>query len=274
MDETAVPASRGQPATPRVGEIVAAQLRLRILDGELADGDELPPEAVLVRKYGVSRPSLREAVRILETEGLVTVRRGKVGGTVVRSPVPRTAAYHMGLLLQSHQTPLFDLATARDLLAPFCAQEAALRDDNQVIGARLQQLIAEAAEVIEDGPAFTAAAMAFHRALVEAAGNQTLRIFAGMLESVWSVQERRWARRAAEESRYPSVELRRKVLQSHDAMARAITAGDAELTGRLAREHLRASQVYVASGNVPTVRIVDAGGMPRMGHVPERGPSA
>ena len=261
-------ASRPRPLplrTPRVAEAVAAHLRLRILDGELADGAELPPEAALLQQYPASRPSLREAFRILETEGLLTVRRGKVGGFIVRSPTPDTAAYHMGLVLQSRAIPMPDLAAARNLLEPWCAEQAALRPDRAEVGARLRKVNEAAAERVEDGPAFTEAAGSFHEALVDAAGNQTLRVFAGMLEAIWSVQERGWARKAADEASYPHISLRQSVLKAHDAIVKAIQSGDAELAGKVTRSHLAASQLYVASDEAGAVRMLDEYGMPRMG---------
>jgi GntR family transcriptional regulator, transcriptional repressor for pyruvate dehydrogenase complex len=250
--------------THRVAEAVAAQLRLRILEGDLVDGSELPPESVLLKEYPASRPSLREAFRILETEGLVSVRRGKVGGIVIKSPTPDSAAYHMGLLLHSRAIPMQDLAAARELLESFCAEQAALRADHGAVSERLRQLNDEAEQVVENGPAFTGAAVKFHEGLVHAAGNQTLRIFAGMLESVWSTQEIGWANKAADEASYPAVNLRRAVLRAHASIVKAIEAGDAELAGRQTRAHLEASQLYVTSDNAPPVRVLDDYGIPRM----------
>nr|BFE58345.1 FCD domain-containing protein [Dactylosporangium thailandense] len=247
-----------------MAEAMAAQLRLRIMEGDLVDGSELPTEPVMLQNYPVSRPSLREAFRILETEGLVSVRRGKRGGTVIKSPTLDSAAYHMGLLMHSRALPMPDLAAARNLLEPLCAEHAALREDHAAIGARLRQFGDEALQVVEDGPAFTGAAGKFHEELVDAAGNQTLRILVGMLESVWSIQERGWARQAAEEESYPTVDLRRAVLRAHDSIVDAIEAGDADQAGRLMRAHLQASQLYVASENAPPVRVLDEYGNPRM----------
>ncbi|MGW5154689.1 FadR/GntR family transcriptional regulator [Nonomuraea wenchangensis] len=250
--------------TPRVAEALAAQLRLRILEGDLVDGAELPTEPVLLQEYPVSRPSLREAFRILETEGLVVVRRGKRGGTVIKAPAPGSAAYHMGLLLHARATPMRDLAAARNLLEPLCAEHAAGRDDHEAVAVRLRQLNEEAAQVVEDGPAFTGASVRFHEGLVDAAGNETLRVVVGMLESVWSVQERGWARRASDEASYPPVDRRHAVLRAHGAIEKAIGAGDAALAGKLMRAHLEASQLYVASDDAPPVQVLDEYGNPRM----------
>src|SRR5699024_457952 len=70
----------------RLAETVADQIRGRILAGELAEGDVLPKESELRRQYPVNVQSLREALRILESEGLVRVRRGNRGGAVVHRP--------------------------------------------------------------------------------------------------------------------------------------------------------------------------------------------
>ena len=83
--------TRRRLTSPRIAETVADELRRQIVDGELADGDLLPPQAVLVERFNVSLVSLREALRILETEGLVSVRRGEPGRRRGRTPRRRPA---------------------------------------------------------------------------------------------------------------------------------------------------------------------------------------
>jgi len=70
-------------------ELIADELRSLIVSGKVAEGDSLGREPDLVERFGVSRPSLREALRILEAEGLITVVRGVLGGVVVRDGHPR-----------------------------------------------------------------------------------------------------------------------------------------------------------------------------------------
>ena len=65
---------------PKTAELVATQLRNQIVRGDLREGDALPPEAALMAQFGVSRPTLREAFRVLESEALISVRRGARGG--------------------------------------------------------------------------------------------------------------------------------------------------------------------------------------------------
>ena len=87
------PEARRRLGARRTAEIVADELRRQIIDGELTDGDLLPRQEVLVEQFNVSLVSLREALRILETEGLVSVRRGNRGGAVVHAPAKASAAY-------------------------------------------------------------------------------------------------------------------------------------------------------------------------------------
>jgi DNA-binding FadR family transcriptional regulator len=242
-----------------VAEAVASQLRGRILDGDLTDGSELPTEALLLEEFPVSRPSLREAFRILETEGLLSVRRGKRGGTVITHPTPDSAAYHVGLLLHSRGTTLEDLAAARNLLEPLCAEQAARRRDHISVGRQLGKLAAVDAAQLDNGLSFTTVAIEFHQQLVMAAGNRTLETLAGILESIWNTQELNWAQSAVDEGDYPAVNLRREVLKAHLRIAEAIEGGKADQAAHLTRGHLKAASPYVASHG-GRVRILDADG--------------
>jgi DNA-binding GntR family transcriptional regulator len=91
---------------PRVAEVVAEGLRARIMSGALADGAMLPKQSDLLAEFGVTLPAIREAFSILETEGLITVRRGNVGGAVVHRPQPSKAAYMLGLVMQANAVRL------------------------------------------------------------------------------------------------------------------------------------------------------------------------
>jgi DNA-binding FadR family transcriptional regulator len=86
---------------PKAAELVAEALRGRVLRRELVPGDRLPSESVLMGQYGVSRPTLREALRLLEAQELLEVRRGARGGGVVRVPGrgPALEAITLWLLL-------------------------------------------------------------------------------------------------------------------------------------------------------------------------------
>ncbi|WP_101836448.1 FadR/GntR family transcriptional regulator, partial [Frankia canadensis] len=97
---------------PKTAELVAAHLRRQIVRGELHEGDALPPEAVLMEQFGVSRPTLREAFRVLESEALISVRRGAHGGARVHTPNGDVAARYTALILEHQHTTLADIHTA------------------------------------------------------------------------------------------------------------------------------------------------------------------
>lgn len=241
------------PRLPRMSELVAAQLRKRIISGYLKDGAELPREADLLDEFSVSRPSLREAVRILETEGLLRIRRGKLGGAIVNSPTAGSAAYHLGLTLQSRSTTLADIAAAREVLEPTCAGlVAGLGTAERAAAAkRLGVLVEENADSVGEPNEFTASALKFHEAIVELCGNTSISILTSALESVWSSQERQWAERRTERGEYPEAKYQRDVIKAHEKVVRLIVAGDSEAASIAMRDHLHKSQPYVGAEDTP-----------------------
>src|SRR3954465_5378754 len=116
---------RQQLRQPRLAEMVAAALRKRIVSGIIEDGGMLPKQEDLLAEFRISPPPMREALRILETEGLITVRRGNTGGAIVHRPQPGKAGYMMGLVLQSRAVPLADVVDALKKLEPVCAAACA-----------------------------------------------------------------------------------------------------------------------------------------------------
>jgi len=237
------------PRLPRMAELVAAQLRRRIVGGELDDGDALPREAEMLREYGVSRPSLREGLRILETEGLIHIRRGKIGGAIVHRPTAQSTAYHVGLTLQSYGATLREVGQARAVVEPACAGLAASCDapTRRKIAKQLTELIDENERQLGDAYAFTEMALRFHQAVVDLSGNVTITVLAGALEAVWSSQERRWAQRASNADAYPDPKYQREVLRAHRKVVQAIADGDVEAATALMRGHLSRSQAYVSA---------------------------
>ena len=241
------------PRLPRMAELVASSLRRRIIGGELPDGAELPREAELLAEFGVSRPSLREALRILETEGLIRIRRGKVGGGVVQVPTAQSTAYHLGLTLQSRGATLRDIAQARVVLEPACAGFAASLDarKRKNLGERLNALIDENESCVGESYAFTEKALEFHGAIVDLCGNTTVALLAGVVEAVWSSQERHWAQRVASGGDYPDAKYQKDVILAHRAVVKAIVKGDADAATDLMRRHLGKSQPYVSADDLP-----------------------
>lgn len=237
---------RGRVPQHRIAETVAAELRGRILASDGTGLYRLPTQDQLVKEFGVSYPSVREAIRILETEGLVTVRRGKVGGAEVHRPDESSAAYHLGLALQARQVTLGDLAGGLQLLEPLCAAECARRPDRaeSVIPA-LTENINTSAGLTADGVAFTQAAREFHDILVAFTPNATIRHVVGSLVALWSAQEQSWAEVMTGRGEYPSDAQAAQAVRTHQRIADEIAAGRAAEAERIARAHLAATQELV-----------------------------
>src|SRR6476469_446934 len=129
---------------------IADELRSLIVSGALSEGDSLGREPDLVERFGVSRPSLREALRILEAEGLVTVVRGVRGGVVVHEPNERMTARTAALVLQARNVPLADVFEARSFLEPIAARTIATTRGRKAAANELRKLIKEEDASVED----------------------------------------------------------------------------------------------------------------------------
>lgn len=239
-------AGRDSPArAPHVAEVVADRLRERILDGDLDDGDELPKQEELLEEFGVSRPSIREALRILEAEGLVSVRRGKLGGAVVHPPRASNVAYTLGLVLRAGNVEVGDISDGLHLIEPLCAALCAARPDRATtVVPRLRDAHEEARRCIDDPGPFTVASRRFHEELVACCGNQTLIVVIGALESVWSGHAEAWAHQHLAQHRFPDRQYRQNGFDDHDMLLRLIERGEVEATEREARRHLEWAPVY------------------------------
>ncbi|MFT4124686.1 MAG: GntR family transcriptional regulator [Gordonia sp. (in: high G+C Gram-positive bacteria)] len=112
----------GAVRPPKAAEQIAHRLRRRIIRGELPPGAMLDPERELIAEFGVSRPTLREAFRILESEGLIAVRTGVRGGPQVQVPDLRVASRQIGFYLQLGGATLRELLEARAEFEPICVR--------------------------------------------------------------------------------------------------------------------------------------------------------
>lgn len=229
----------------RVAETVAAELRERILANRIPEGP-LPKQETLMAEFGVSAPSIREALRILDTEGLITVRRGKVGGAIVHRPNASTAAFAIGLALQGQGITLHDLAAAVLDFEPLCVGSCAAREDRATaVVPLLERNIAQTEVLIDHPDDFTRVAREFHRIIVEHTTTLTSRMLVQALVEVWSVQEETWASLATLQGTYPRRDRRLAAVKAHKDVLRLIAAGDAEVAIEHHRAHLRATQLLV-----------------------------
>jgi DNA-binding FadR family transcriptional regulator len=222
-------------------ELIADELRALIVSGKVAEGDSLGREPDLVERFGVSRPSLREALRILEAEGLITVVRGVLGGVVVRAPDVSVTARTAAVLLQSRNVTLGDVHDARSVIEPAAARLVASGSSaaRKAAVADLEQLVEQQRLVIDDPEKFGRANAAFHEQLVVLAGNQTLAIVAEMLNEVVARAVTAVSQRGSRDSEA----TRRRGIRSQERLLELIAVG----AGIEAEEHWRAHMTAVGT---------------------------
>jgi GntR family transcriptional regulator, transcriptional repressor for pyruvate dehydrogenase complex len=214
---------------------IADELRHLIISGELKEGDSLGHEPDLVERFGVSRPSLREALRILESEGLITVVRGVQGGVVVHRPDHRLTARTAALVLQSRNVTLADVFEARTIVEPAAVRLVAAARGRKRSARQLRALIAEEEAAIDDPVAFGLANARFHEELVAMAGNQTLTIVAEMLNEVVA---RAVTAVSQADAGSGSIATRRRGVRSQERLAALVEAGEADEAEQHWRTHM------------------------------------
>jgi GntR family transcriptional regulator, transcriptional repressor for pyruvate dehydrogenase complex len=203
-------------------EQIADELRALIVSGELADGESLGREPDLVERFGVSRPSLREALRILEAEGLIEVVRGVLGGVIVHRPNERMTARTAALVLQSRNVTLGDVHQARSMIEPAAVRVlASSRRGSGKAVEELKAIVEEQRAVIDDAEAFGQANAKFHERLVELAGNQTLSIVGEMLNEIVA----RAVTAVSRSSRRNSLKTRQRGIRSQERLIELIAIG-------------------------------------------------
>ena len=220
--------------------MIAGELRDGILSGLYADGDFLPKQDDLMEQFGVSAPSIREALRVLETEGLVTVQRGNVGGAVVHAPSADKVAYMLGLVLQHQAVPIRDIATTLQRLDPACAAECAERPNRRrTVVPLLRANLRESKKVLAEQHLYASAARQFHEIMVTNCGSPTLSLVVGTLESLWTGHVMSLSAPGTTiPARRTTLEARQASWDEHAELLDLISAGDPEGAARLAHKHL------------------------------------
>ena len=230
---------------PKSAELVAAQLRRRIVRGELVEDDRLPPESTLMELFDVSRPTLREAFRVLESEALISVRRGARGGARVHTPNGDVAARYAALVLEHGGTTLHDIYTARAVIEPACAEMLAGTRTEETLRTLRAALAAEEAEHAA-APAIRLH-LAFHALVASEAGNQTLAVLAGMVRHIIDLANEEHVVAAADTPQ--TLDAFRDGHRAHRKLVDLIAAGDGRGARELWRKHLEGAADYLLEGN-------------------------
>lgn len=230
---------------PKTAELVASKIRRQIVLGTLRQDDALPPESELMEEFGISRPTLREAFRILESEGLIVVRRGAKGGARVQEPSDDVVARQAALVLQHRGVTVSDVFEARVIIEAPAAEMLAARRDRKAIAKQLDEYLDESGLVVAER------FHEFNALLVELTGNQTLMLVTTMLEHIGRAATRTYVSRSAggdeDEALARQTERTRRKLIQH------IRDGDVEAAGALWRKHLTTAGQIVSHGTGESV---------------------
>ena len=218
-------------------EQIAEQLRTLVVDGTLQPGARLPNEAVLAREYGVSRATLREALRSLAAQDLIRTAKGAGGGSFITLPsVEHVSSFvhsSITLMADANDVSLEDLLEARELLEVPAARLAANRRDDDELE-RLRQTIPD--EPLRMGPDQQFVYnQDFHSVVIDCCDNALLAIAA---QPIFGVLQRNLARTKLGER------FHRAINDQHRSIAGAIEAGDADAAGGEMQAHLAYMRPY------------------------------
>jgi GntR family transcriptional regulator, transcriptional repressor for pyruvate dehydrogenase complex len=222
----------GRIKVPKSSDVLAERLKQEILGDGYNLGASLPTERELVSTTGLSRGSVREALRILEAQGLVNTRAGRYGGTTVSQPTTVQLASHVNLYAKGRSVPISALVEVRLALEPMVAALAAERRTDEDLA--ILHAIAERIDWASDNDlsAFLEENVNWHDAIAAASHNDLLHAFAtsvsGMMFEASKIRD------------FASPEVRQLVRHAHARILEAIEAGDAELARRRVEKDVRA----------------------------------
>lgn len=214
---------------PKASDVLANELRERILKGEYTEGTPLPPERELVLQTKMSRTTVREALRILEVQGLVRIKAGRAGGAFVQRPDREDVASSVNLLIRGQQIRLSALLETREAIEPICARLAATRrteDDLRVLDEANETLANESGSL----NAFLQANVDWHVGVATASHNELLAGFMiALSRAIYA---------ATENEGFVDTEVRRTTARAHRSITAAIRKEDPDAAVRRMTRHV------------------------------------
>ena len=213
-----------EPAkTQRASEVIYEQIYAKIMQGELEAGDRLPAERVLAEQFQRSRPSVREALRMLQQNGLIRIDIGSAGGAVVQGFSVGTLEKNLKDLVDSGVFSLQELKDYRIINDMGCARLAAQNRTAEDIAA-LEKNVELYRSSLADSAAIHAADEEFHYILAHASHNA---LVVAVNNAVTEIIVKYFWKRAMEFSDEKILHINEVAFEAHAALARAVIAGDA-----------------------------------------------
>lgn len=228
----------------KASDVLADELRERILSGEYREGTPLPPERELVVQTRLGRTTVREALRILQAQGLVRIRTGRNGGAFVQHPGEESVASTVELLIRGRRMRLVSIHETREAIEPSCARLAALhRTDTELATLDAANEATVAGGSLEE---FLQANVDWHVGVAAAGHNE---ILTGMMTAL-----SRAIFAATRTEGFVNDEVRAITVRAHRSITRAIRDRDPDAAVRRMGRHVHGYTEAVLAVEVPTRR--------------------
>lgn len=229
------PRTRPAEMPPKRAEITAQRIVRKIREDGLKPGDPLPIESEMYETLGVGRSTLREALRILEQQGVITIRPGRGGGPAVASPDSRHLASTLALMMQFSETPFRSVLQTREQIEPIAAALCAQNRDDRVLDGLRQSVDAMQAN-LADEEKFLYENHRFHELIAEGSQNPLITYFLNSLD--WIIDGARLGVTYSRASR-------KHVAAVHDEICEAIDDGDDERAREIMTRHMSETRGYL-----------------------------
>ena len=225
----------------RLNEPVADQIRQAIFGGLIVPGYKLPPERELAEHFQTSRVALREALRTLEKEGLIVIKRGAGGGAFVAEAdrALDALADSLNTVVKLGSAKSANLTEMRSILEPEIARLATLRATVDDLSA-IESVVLSQEQELEDGELSRKLDMEFHRRIAAAAHNPVMSIVVDAVNQ--SLRDSILRSKRTEE-------MRNRVVSYHRSILEAVRSGDAEAAKQVMNSHVVDVQCHLEASN-------------------------
>jgi len=219
---------------PKAAMLVAQRIVRDALRAGLGAGDMLEPERTMLEKYQTGRGTLREALRLLEFQGVIVLKPGPGGGPVLQNPDGAHLASTLVLLMQLRSAPFRDVVEVRSALEPMISRLAASRMTAEEL-AELRLTVEQMREGIDDQYSFLDANKRFHDIIAWSSGNA---LFGYVVESLLGIVDG-----TVVGVDHPG-DRRATILEAHEQIYDALASRDPEAAEARMRAHIRADEQY------------------------------
>lgn len=226
---------------PKASDILATRLRELIVKGQITLGSFLPTERELVAESGLSRTSVRDALRVLESEGLITTKVGRTGGSLVTLPGRASVARSVELFVRTHGIRLDSLLECRVAVEPTLARLAAKRRTDAQL-AEMQDLHEQFVASVDEVARYKNTNLDWHLAIARASGNEPL---IALMEAISTP-----IRDAMDYQDVTTPELRVIAVKAHTVILKAIRDQDEDAAFQRMDRHVSGYR-DIATGAVP-----------------------